>query len=58
VIFYLGRTDTRKVILSNEHIGYAWTNYDEAIKKLTYQNAKDILTGARIFLEANCINRY
>ena len=40
VIFHIIRTDTRKIILSNEHIGYVWENYDNAVKKLTYMNAK------------------
>jgi bis(5'-nucleosidyl)-tetraphosphatase len=53
VIFHIIRTDTRKIILSNEHIGYVWENYDTAIKKLTYMNAKTLLTEANKFLETN-----
>jgi bis(5'-nucleosidyl)-tetraphosphatase len=53
VIFHIIRTDTRKIILSNEHIGYVWENYDTAIKKLTYMNAKSLLTEAKKFLETN-----
>lgn len=51
VIFHIIRTDTRKIILSNEHIGYVWENYDNAVKKLTYMNAKSLLTEAKKFLE-------
>ncbi|MGA9170851.1 MAG: NUDIX domain-containing protein [Nitrososphaeraceae archaeon] len=53
VIFHIIRTDTRKIILSNEHIGYVWENYDNAVKKLTYMNAKSLLTEAKKFLETN-----
>jgi bis(5'-nucleosidyl)-tetraphosphatase len=53
VIFHIIRTDTRKIILSNEHIGYVWENYDNAVKKLTYMNAKRLLMEAKKFLETN-----
>lgn len=50
VIFYLGRTNSKKVKLSFEHQGYKWLNYDFAIKLLTYQNSKIILKEANSFL--------
>ena len=53
VIFHIIRTDTRKIILSNEHIGYVWENYDNAVKKLTYMNAKSLLTEREKVLETN-----
>jgi 8-oxo-dGTP pyrophosphatase MutT (NUDIX family) len=56
VIFYLGMTNTREIILSNEHMGYAWKDYDEAMNQLTYKNAKDLLTEGKMFLELNAIN--
>ena len=31
VVLYLARTRTRKVILSHEHIGFAWRKFDDAI---------------------------
>jgi bis(5'-nucleosidyl)-tetraphosphatase len=40
VIFYVARTNTRKVILSSEHDAYAWKEYNEVINQLTYKNAK------------------
>ena len=51
VALYLGKSNTQSVKLSYEHIGYAWKKYDEAIDRLTYKNAKDALTDARIFLK-------
>jgi bis(5'-nucleosidyl)-tetraphosphatase len=56
VIFYLGMTNTREIILSNEHIGYAWKDYDEAMNQVTYKSAKNLLTEVKMFLESNAIN--
>jgi len=53
VVFYITTTNTRKIILSNEHIGYVWNEYDNAMKRLTYMNAKNLLTEAKKFLERN-----
>jgi 8-oxo-dGTP pyrophosphatase MutT (NUDIX family) len=46
VFFFLGRTDTKRVKLSSEHIGFEWLPYAAAIKKVTYQNARDVLAKA------------
>ncbi|HEX8324588.1 MAG TPA: bis(5'-nucleosyl)-tetraphosphatase [Tepidisphaeraceae bacterium] len=46
VIFFLGRTDSDAVTLSHEHVGYAWLTAQEAMAKLTYANAKAMLTAA------------
>ena len=46
VIFYLIETHTEQVKLSFEHVGYTWLNYQTALKKLTFKNAKDVLQKA------------
>lgn len=43
VIFFLAKTKTTDVKISHEHLGYVWLSFDEALKKLTYKNAKNIL---------------
>lgn len=46
VYFFLGHladNDT-PIILSEEHRGYVWLDYDQAIHRLTYANAKNVLT--------------
>jgi bis(5'-nucleosidyl)-tetraphosphatase len=58
VIFYLLRTNTKKITLSNEHIAYLWNKYDNAVKKLTYKNTKNVLTEAKKFLETNSSEKY
>jgi 8-oxo-dGTP pyrophosphatase MutT (NUDIX family) len=52
VIFLLAETHTEKVTLSFEHVGYAWLNYQNALEKLTFQNAKDVLQKAHKLLKA------
>ena len=51
VVLFLARTRTRQVTLSHEHVGFAWRKYDEAMEHLTYQNAMNLLSGAREFLQ-------
>jgi bis(5'-nucleosidyl)-tetraphosphatase len=46
VVFYLAATRTEKIKLSKEHVGYAWLSFDEALKKLTFKNAKNVLKKA------------
>lgn len=58
VIFYLLRTNTKKITLSNEHIAYVWNKYDNAVKQLTYKNTKNVLTEAKKFLETNSPEKY
>ncbi|MBP2625218.1 MAG: NUDIX domain-containing protein [Nitrosopumilaceae archaeon] len=44
VIFYLAETNTTKIKISNEHVGFDWKTYDDAFNKITYQNAKFVLS--------------
>ena len=50
VIFFLAQSATDNVKLSFEHIGYAWLSYENAYKKLTFNNAKELLEKADKFL--------
>jgi len=50
VTFYLAETKTRDVKISEEHIDYEWLPYKEALEKLTFKNAKEILKKANNFL--------
>ena len=40
VIFFLAKTDEKKIRLSHEHSGYIWLEYNDALKKTTFENAK------------------
>jgi len=52
VIFYLVETHTEKVELSFEHVGFVWLDYQHAIEKLNFSNAKKVLQKAQEFLAA------
>lgn len=49
VICYLIKSHTQEVTLSYEHVGYKWSAFKKAVKQLTYDNAKRILTNAHNF---------
>ena len=49
VVFFLAKTRQEKIKISWEHQGYAWLPYQEAYQRLTYPNAKHILTHAHAF---------
>jgi bis(5'-nucleosidyl)-tetraphosphatase len=58
VYFFVGQSATKEVKLSFEHIGYAWHSYENALKKLTYENAKEILRKANAFLVQKTLGDY
>lgn len=51
VIFFLGYTTEKDVYLSDEHLGYAWLNYEKSKEQVTFKNAKRILSSAHRFLQ-------
>jgi bis(5'-nucleosidyl)-tetraphosphatase len=55
VIFFLIETHTEKVELSYEHVGYTWLDYQSAMERLTFKNAKAALQKARELLETQGI---
>jgi bis(5'-nucleosidyl)-tetraphosphatase len=52
VVFFLVEAHSEKVELSYEHVGYDWLDYQRAVEKLTFKNAKDSLRKAHEFLNA------
>jgi len=51
VVFYLARAKTKNVKISFEHIGFKWLPYEEALKTVTYKNAKEVLKRAFQYLK-------
>lgn len=43
VTFRLAKTKIKVIKLSFEHIGFEWLPYKEALERLTFKNAKEIL---------------
>lgn len=52
VIFYLAETKTKNISLSHEHLDYRWLCYADAIKRVTYKNAKNVLLKANKHLKS------
>lgn len=50
VVFYLAKTNTEKITISHEHLDFVWSDYKNALKKITYQNAKSVLSKANQLL--------
>ena len=51
VIYFLAKTKATNVVLSSEHTDFVWEFYENALKRLTYKNAKEILTQEYNFLQ-------
>lgn len=51
VTLFLGETDNQDVVLSNEHIGYEWLEFNQAFNKVTFANARQALKSANEFLK-------
>ncbi|OGZ65087.1 MAG: hypothetical protein A2812_00790 [Candidatus Staskawiczbacteria bacterium RIFCSPHIGHO2_01_FULL_36_16] len=50
VTFFIAETKSKDIKLSPEHIGYAWLPYEEALKKITYKNSKELFKKANKYL--------
>ena len=56
VIFFLGKTETIEIILSHEHLDFIWLNFDNALERITYESAKNILKKSKEFLDSGINN--
>ena len=50
VHFYPAETTTEEVTISHEHQGHVWENYESALKKVTFDNAKRVLRETEEYL--------
>jgi bis(5'-nucleosidyl)-tetraphosphatase len=50
VVFFLAETKTKDILISHEHLDYTWMNYQTAMEKTTFDNAKSILTKSKSLL--------
>jgi bis(5'-nucleosidyl)-tetraphosphatase len=46
VVFYLAETDEEDVKISYEHKDHNWLDYKDALEKVTFKNAKELLMKA------------
>ena len=57
VIFFLGKAPTKKITLSFEHSGYEWLDFPHSVKRLTFENARNVLREANDFLSKEAKTR-
>jgi len=50
-VFFLGETGTKDIKISFEHKGSLWLPYAEALSKVTFENARKVLTLAEKFMQ-------
>ena len=50
VIFFLAETKTKEITISFEHQNFVWLEFDDAIEKITFDNAKKVLRKANSVL--------
>ena len=50
VVFFLAETKTKEIEISHEHLDYIWMDYNAAMEKTTFDNAKIVLTRAQTLL--------
>ena len=50
VVFFLAETKTKEVKISHEHLDFTWMDYNTAMEKTTFDNAKTVLTKAQMLL--------
>lgn len=53
VVFFIATTAETEINLSHEHVDYGWFDFTSALKQLTYDNARSVLSEAIIFYEKN-----
>lgn len=51
VVYYVAQTKNQDVRLSNEHKGYRWLDYEQALAKISNENGVNILRKASKFLK-------
>ena len=43
VSYYLAETDQKEVKLSFEHLDYKWSDYEDLMKLITFENSREVL---------------
>ncbi len=51
VIFFLAKTNAIEIKISHEHLDFVWLGFKEALEKITYRNARSVLSKANQLLE-------
>ncbi len=52
VTYYVGKSPTKDVTISSEHLSYKWLELRDALQELTYVNSQQIVSMADHFVES------
>ena len=52
VVFFLAEVNTREVMLSHEHAAFEYLAFDDAVRRVTYAGAKQVLRLAHVHVTA------
>jgi 8-oxo-dGTP pyrophosphatase MutT (NUDIX family) len=52
VVFFLAQLSARDVVLSHEHVGFDFLPFSQAVKRVTYASAREVLRAAHARLMA------
>ena len=58
VAFYVCMTGQKDVKISHEHSDFAWLGYDDAMKKLAFDNSRELLKKADKFLSKRTLRDF
>ncbi len=58
VVFFLVKAGQGKVRLSHEHKAFQWLPFEEAAKKLTFKNTRNMLRKANAFLQQRSLREF
>ncbi len=50
VYYFIGQAKQGDIVLSDEHIGFEWLSYQDALERLTFDNSKEILQKVEEFM--------
>ena len=56
VVFFLAELSARDVVVSHEHVGFAFLPFEHAVKRVTYASAREVLRAAHTHLAASPSN--
>ena len=50
VVYFVAEAVTKEVKISPEHVGFLWLPFDQAVKRVTFKNSKELLKKADDFI--------
>ena len=57
VVYLIGISPEKDVLISKEHIGYQWATYEKALEMLTFENTRKVIRAAERYLRENELSK-